>query len=166
VDDDLAARIARLEAINDIRNLMADYTHYFDAGWLGAGQDAAKVASLFTEDGVWGGGGSDQVGRERIERWIVKYGHTAKMSLHIAMNSKVEVDGDRAQGSWNGLIPIVTPAGEAMWVGGRYECTFLRGDDGWKFTRMNFFTAFQTPYDEGFARTQFYDARAYKEAHS
>jgi hypothetical protein len=28
LDDDLLARIEKLEAINEIRNLMADYTHY------------------------------------------------------------------------------------------------------------------------------------------
>jgi hypothetical protein len=158
MDEDLQARVARLEAINEIRNVMADYTHYFDAGWPGAGQDAAKVGALFTEDGLWG----EQIGRERIQSWCARFGHAAKMSLHIAMNPKIEVDGDVASGAWNGLIPMVTPTGEAMWVGGRYECEFVRQASGWKISRMNFLTAFQTPYDEGFARTQFYDPAAYK----
>jgi ketosteroid isomerase-like protein len=162
-DDDLLTRVAKLEAINEIRNLMADYTHYFDTGWEGAGRDAAKVGAVFTEDAIWGGDSGVQRGRGKIEAWCAKYGHTAQMSLHIAMNSKVEVDGDRAQGSWNGLIPMVTPDGEALWVGGRYECDFLRTASGWKISRMNFLTAFQTPYDEGFARTRFVRPASYKE---
>lgn len=162
MDDDILARIEKLEAINDIRNLMADYTHNFDTGWPGAGRDAAKVGAVFTEDAIWGGDKGGQKGRANIEAWCAKYGHAAKMSLHIAMNPKIEADGDRARGSWNGLIPMVTPDGEALWVGGRYECDFMRTPTGWKMSRMNFLTAFQTPYDEGFARTQFVQPASYK----
>lgn len=149
------ARLERFEAIEAIGNLMADYTHFFDTGWSGAGRDAAKVGAVFTEDAVWGGDTGVQHGRAKIEAWCTKYGHAAKMSLHIAMNPKIEVDGDTAKGSWSGLIPMVTPAGEAIWVGGRYNCDCVRTESGWKFSRMYFQTAFQTPYDEGFARTQF-----------
>jgi ketosteroid isomerase-like protein len=166
MDEDLKTRIARLEAINDIRNVMADYTHYFDAGWSGAGQDAAKVGALFTEDAIWEGDGAAHVGRAKIQAWCAKYGHAAKMSLHIVMNPKIEVDGDSAQGSWNGLIPIVTPKGEALWVGGRYECDFARLASEWKIARLKFFTAFQTPYDEGFARTQFVKSASYQKTQS
>ena len=162
MNDDLLARIEKLEAINEIRNLMADYTHNFDTGWEGAGRDAAKVGAVFTEDAVWGGDKGGQKGRANIEAWCAKYGHTAKMSLHIAMNPKIEVDGDSARGSWNGLIPMVTPGGEALWVGGRYECDFMQTPSGWKMSRMNFLTAFQTPYDEGFARTRFVKPASYK----
>jgi ketosteroid isomerase-like protein len=162
LDEDLQRRVERLEAINEIRNLMADYTHYYDAGWGGAGQDAEKVGALFVEDAIWGDPEKGQKGRGRIQSWCARYGHAAKMSLHIAMNPKIEVDGDRAEGSWNGLIPMVTPAGEAMWVGGRYECKFVRQNGAWKFSHMNFLTAFQTPYDEGFGRTQFFNPEAYK----
>jgi ketosteroid isomerase-like protein len=162
MDEDLRARVEKLEAINEIRNLMADYTHYFDTGWEGAGRDAVKVGALFTEDAVWGGDTGGQKGRARIESWCARFGHTAHMSLHIAMNPKIEVDGDSAQGAWNGLIPMVTPDGQALWVGGRYECKFLRTEEGWRIWRMNFLTAFQTPYDEGFGRTQFVNPSAYK----
>jgi SnoaL-like domain len=153
--DDVLARLERLEAIKAIGNLMADYTHFFDTGWSGAGRDAARVGSVFTEDAVWGGDTGVQHGRANIENWCTRFGHAAKMSLHIAMNPKIKVDGDTAKGAWNGLIPMVTPAGEAIWVGGRYECDCVRTESGWKFSRMYFLTAFQTPYDEGFARTQF-----------
>jgi len=159
MDEDIAARLSKLEAINDIRNVMADYTHYFDTGWSGAGEDAAKVGALFTEDALWGDERGDQKGRARIESWCARFGHTAQMSVHIAMNPKIEVDGDTARGSWNGLVPLVTAAGEALWVGGRYECEFVREETGWKIARMKFFTAFQTPYDEGFARTRFVGAK-------
>ena len=152
---EVLARLERLEAIEAIGNLMADYTHFFDTGWSGAGRDPARVGAVFTEDAVWGGDTGGQQGRANIEAWCTKYGHAAKMSLHIAMNPKIEVSGETAKGAWNGLIPMVTPAGEAIWVGGRYECDCVRTEGGWKFSRMNFLTAFQTPYDEGFARTQF-----------
>jgi hypothetical protein len=61
---------------------------------------------------------------------------------------------------------MVTPDGAALWVGGRYECAFVRQGAEWKIARMNFLTAFQTPYDEGFARTQFFDPAAYKSKRS
>ena len=153
--DDLLARVERLEAIDAIGNLMADYTRFFDTGWPGAGRDAAKVGAVFTEDAEWGGDTGVQQGRAAIETWCSKYGHTATMSLHIAMNPKIEVSGDTAQATWSGLIPMVTRKGEALWVGGRYECDCVKTQHGWRFSRMMFRTAFQTPYDEGFARTQF-----------
>jgi len=153
--EDIIARLERLEAIEEISKLMADYTHFFDTGWSGAGRDPARVGAVFTEDAFWGGDTGGQQGRARIEAWCSKYGHAAKMSLHIAMNPKIEIDGDTATGAWTGLVPMVTPAGEAIWVGGRYECDCVRTAEGWKFSRMEFKTAFQTPYDEGFARTQF-----------
>jgi len=160
---DLLARIETLEAINAIRNLMADYTHYFDTGWGGAGRDAEKVGALFTDDAVWESEAGGQRGPEKIAKWCARYGHTAKMSLHIAMNPKIEVEGDSARGSWSGLIPLVTPDGEALWVGGRYECRFARQEGAWKIAHMKFFTAFQTPYDEGFAKRQFVNPDAYKD---
>ena len=153
--DDILARLERLEAVEAIGKLMADYTHYFDQGWSGAGCDASRVGAVFTEDAVWGGESGGQQGRANIEAWCAKHGHAARMSLHIAMNPHIEVTGDTATGTWTGLVPMVTPAGEAIWVGGRYECDCIKTDDGWKFSRMTFLTAFQTPYDEGFARTQF-----------
>jgi len=152
MDRDLEARIARLEAIHDIRNLMADYTHNFDAGWPGAGQDSAKVGSLFTEDGIWEVDSLGQtVGRAAIQEWCATHGHSAEMSLHIVMNPKIDVDGDAAEGSWAGLIPMVSPTGVALWVGGRYECSFVRQGGDWKIAHLKFFTAFNTPYEVGFA---------------
>ena len=46
--NDLAARLDRLEAIQDITKLKHTYWHYNDVGLLGD-----KIAPLFTEDGVW-----------------------------------------------------------------------------------------------------------------
>jgi hypothetical protein len=160
MDETLERRIARLEAINDIRNVMADYTHFFDTGWAGAGRDPAKVGALFTEDGTWG----ETQGPAAIAAWCAKYGHTAKMSLHIAMNPKIEVEGDKARGAWSGLVPLVAPSGEALWVGGRYECDFVRRNGAWKIAKMQFHTAFQTPYEDGFGKTRFYNPAVYKEA--
>jgi hypothetical protein len=158
MDESLEARVARLEAINEIRGIMADYTHYSDTGWEGAGRDAQKMAALFAEDAATGAA----VGREAIANMCSTYWHTAKMSLHIAMNPKIEVDGETAQGSWTGLVPLVTPVGEALWVGGRYELQFVRRDGRWQISSMKFFTAFQTPYDEGFAKTRYYRSPAYE----
>ena len=45
-NDDLRARLERLEAVEAIGNLMADYTHFFDTGWSGAGRDAARVGAV------------------------------------------------------------------------------------------------------------------------
>jgi len=162
MSDDLLERIRTIEAINAIHALMADYTHNFDTGWAGAGRDAAKVGAVFTDDAEWGGEHGGQKGRANIEKWCARHGLTARMSLHIAMNGKVEVTGETADGSWSGLIPMVTPDGQALWVGGRYECQFRLTDQGWRISRMKFLTAFQTPYDEGFARAQFVQPDGYR----
>jgi len=166
VSEELEGRVARLEAVHAIGNVMADYTHYFDTGWPGAGRDAKRVAHLFTEDALWEVDGSVQSGRGNIQEWCAKYGHTARMSLHIVMNPKIEIDCDGAQGSWTGFIPLVTASGQALWVAGRYECDFVRRNAEWKIAHLKFLTAFQTPYDEGFAKTQFFSPTDYETNHS
>jgi hypothetical protein len=161
----LEERIDRLESIEEIRGLMADYTHFFDSGWSGAGRDADRVAALFTDDATWDGGTTGlQAGRDKIREWCGTKAHSDnpdKMAVHIAMNPKIIVQGDRARGSWTGLIPLVTANAEAMWVGGRYECELVRQDGRWRFSEMKFFTAFQTPYEDGFAKTRMFVSKAY-----
>src|SRR5438105_36761 len=102
-NESLEARIARLEAINEIRGVMADYGHFYDSGWEGAGRDPDRVANLFLEDGSWG----NIVSRDQIREFCAVQG-AAKMSLHIAINPKIEVDGDCAKGAWSMLCPLVT----------------------------------------------------------
>ena len=150
--EDLAVRIARLEAVDAIRGVMADYCHFYDVGWEGAGENADRVADLFLEDGVWDGGSAGRhVGRQDIRDTCAMLGRMAEMSVHIMMNPKIDVRGDEAEGSWNGFIPLARE-GDAMWICGRYECQFRKVGEAWKIAHMRFFTAFQTPYHEGFAR--------------
>ncbi|MBV9996870.1 MAG: nuclear transport factor 2 family protein [Caulobacteraceae bacterium] len=163
--ESIEARLERLEAINDIRNVMADYCHYYDTGWDGAGRDPDKVGELFLEDGVWEGGMAGRhVGRKTIRDWCANLGHAADMSCHIVMNPKIEVDGDKAKGSWAGFIPLISPDKEALWICGRYECDFARKDGAWKIAVLRFFTAFQTPYEEGFGKVRYHRSDRYERA--
>lgn len=158
----IEARLARLEDIEAIRGVLADYCHFYDTGWEGAGRDSARVAALFTEDGVWDAGTvGSYTGREAIGGWCATYGHAAEMSVHIMMNPKIAVEGEAAHGTWTGLCPLVTPDGEAMWICGRYDCRLVRQAEGWKIALMKFLPAFQTPYADGFGKIRFFDAASY-----
>jgi len=158
----LEARVARLEAIEDIRAVLHDYCHFYDTGWDGAGRDPDRVAALFTEDAIWDAGTiAPARGRAAIRDWCATYGHAAGMSVHIMMNPKIEVDGDRATGAWTGLCPLVSPENEALWIGGRYLCDLVRAPDGWKIAHMRFLTAFLSPYEEGFAKVRIFQSKSY-----
>jgi len=149
-------RLRRLEDLEEIRVLKQRYCKYCDYGWEGAGQDGAKVAELFVADGIWDTalGGRCQ-GRAAIADHFTRH-HRANrgLSLHMAINPAIEIDGERASGSWNGLVAS-SAGGRAIWIGGRYEDEFVRTAVGWRFTRLKFYAAFWTPYEDGWIRTRF-----------
>ncbi len=153
--ENLAERIARLESIEAIRALMADYAVLCDVGWPGAQGDPDRMAELFAEDGVWE---TDLhgafVGRKVIRDLCARMFTAAVMSVHIPTNPKIEVDGDHARGHWTGWNPIVKVDNGAMWICGRYVCEFKRVQGEWKIAHLKFLTAFQTPYNEDFGRTR------------
>jgi len=161
---DLLARIealeTRLQAVDDIQaihRLKARYAHLVDARTPHRSQrtqqeiDAAarQVAALFTEDGVWDGGKTLGIatGHEEIFERLRK--PTVHFAWHFFVKPHIEVEGDRAKGTWDILSPCTTAEGRAMWMDGVEHDTYARRDGAWLHSSMRLEVVFMTPYERG-----------------
>ena len=79
------------------------------------------------------------------------------MGCHQMLMPLIEVDGDKATGTWYmfGCGTSKRPEGEqANWVQSKYENEYVRVDGRWKLSHLKFILNFQTPYDEGWVKTR------------
>jgi len=134
-DASLEARIQRLEDIEEIRTLLADYGRFLDA------HDLVAYSHLFAKDGEWVGGFGSAKGPAGIQALMEKNlgpGPAAKpgTTFHILTNFIINVQGDTAT-AWSRWVFVTTgpdhrptPA-----MGGHYDDTLVREDGHWKFQR-------------------------------
>ncbi len=120
---DLEARVARLEAREELARLVAAYCTAVDA------KDAAGVAALFSEQG----GLNDLRGPSAVqaffERWMAETGP----SFHYPHAQVVEIEGeDSASGTVSGHAE--QQMGGRTWVMGvRYRDRYRREAGAWRF---------------------------------
>ena len=150
----LEARLARLEAVEDIRRLKAHYSDLCDEGY-----DPDKLAALFTEDGAWDGGSLGcHEGRAAVRRFFERMPKVLSFAIHHVTNPSIAVADDAmsAKGSWYLLqAATVIHGNRAMWIAGRYEDDFVRLNGVWLFKRITIKTRFFTPFDKGWAEVPF-----------
>ena len=134
-DASLAARIQRLEDIEEIRVLLTNYGRFLDA------HDLVSYSHLFAEDGEWVGGFGSAKGPAAIQALMEKNlgpGPARKpgSTFHILTNFIIDVHGDTAT-AWSRWLFVTTgpdnrpvPA-----MGGHYDDTLVREDGHWRFKR-------------------------------
>lgn len=156
---DLEARVRRLEDIEAIKQLKAQYCAACDDGY-----DADRLAALFTEDAIWDGGRTFGVveGREAIRKHFRGASKRLTIARHQVMNPIIEIDGDEASGHWL-LFQPCTSAGadgeQAVWLAATYADRYARSGDGWLIARTDIEVAFFTPYDRGWVEQRFLAGR-------
>jgi uncharacterized protein (TIGR02246 family) len=115
--------------------LVTAYCHLVDHG------KAAKVADLFSKDGVWTGPGVKMEGREQLRAGFQqRQDQTERMSRHVCHNFLCDViDADHAEGvvyltlyrhdgeAGRKVSPLAGPA-----VVGEYRDRFERTAEGWR----------------------------------
>ena len=160
--DALETRLRAAEDVQAIHRLKARYAQLVDARYLprGAGvvdrpqlEAAARaIAETFTEDGVWDGGAGLGLcrGRDAIFERMCK--PTLSFSWHFFLKPIIEVDGDRAKGSWDILSPCTTGEGRAMWMAGVEHDQYVREGDQWLHEHMKLDVVFMAPHDKGWAK--------------
>src|SRR3954447_15633660 len=90
MDDDLAARIARLEAHEEIRMLSSRYALALDS------RDVATLVSLFVDDVQTGEG---EVGHDALARWFDPVLRPYRTTFHLIGNHVIDFqDDDHATG--------------------------------------------------------------------
>ena len=128
----LAARVQRLEDIQEIQGVLLDYGRFLDA------RDFGGYSRLFAKDGEWVGGFGTVQGPAAIQAFMEKQipGPNRGNTFHILSNFKIDVHGDTAT-AWSRWT-FVTPGPDkkpAMSQAGRYDDTLVRENGHWKFKR-------------------------------
>ena len=132
-DPSLAARVRRLEDIEEIRTLLLDYGRYLDS------RNLVAYSKLFARDGEWVGGFGRAKSPAGIQAFMEKNlgtGPNRGNTYHILSNFIIDVTGDTAT-AWSRWT-FITPGADGKPVisqAGRYDDTLTREDGRWKFKR-------------------------------
>ena len=157
MDENLAARIARLEAIEDIRALKARYADVCDTGY-----EPDRMRPLFTADAFWDGG--ERFGRydgvDAICGFFRDVSSRITWALHYMVAPVVEVSDDlrTATASWYLLEPCTMTTDDgprAVLLTGRYADAYRREPEGWKIAGLTLDCQAISPLDEGWVRRPF-----------
>ena len=149
----LERRLQALEDAEAIRNLKARYAALCDAQY-----DADGIAMLFTEDALWESPGLGRFeGREAIRGFFREASGIFSFAIHYSLNGQIDVQGDTARAQWYLFMPCTLGAGNrAMWRAGVDHEEYVRVAGEWKFTRKTSAPLFHTPFEEGWAKAQFF----------
>ena len=155
----LEARLARVEAEQEIQRLKARYGALVDARYDREGPKsraeleplARQIAELFTPDAVWDGGAGLGLcrGRAAIRERFLEL--TLRFSWHYFVKPRIEVEGERARGSWDLLAPCTTRDGVASWLAGVEEDEYERVEGRWLHSSMKLRVVFFAPHERGWA---------------
>lgn len=133
MDMDLADRVARLEHIEDLKQLKYRYCAAVDANY-----DADAIAAMFTEDGVWDGADLGYYeGRDAIRESFTEPNATVMWMRHCVFNPIIELSGDRARCQWYMWLPkILVDRTTKTFQGGTHvdDCRLV--DGRWYFKTM------------------------------
>ena len=147
----IEARLKKIEALEQIRVLKANYCELCDAGY-----SADALTTLFTEDGVWDGGEMGLfAGREALHKFFTHMPNVMSFAIHHVTNSAVEVNDDatEARGRWY-LMQTATlkESNEAVWLAAQYDDELVCVDDAWRFRRVKLMSRFYTTHEAGWAK--------------
>jgi SnoaL-like domain len=157
--EELLKRLAKLEAVEDIRRLKARYAAVCDSGYL-----PERMAPLFTDDAVWDGG--ERFGRyegiDEIRGFFAGVSSQITWALHYMVAPVIDVAEDvvTASGSWYLWQPctVVTEDGEqAVWLTGTYADRYRNDGTAWKFAEVVLDCQTISPIEEGWVGRPFWN---------
>jgi ketosteroid isomerase-like protein len=133
-DDDVDARLGRLEDAGQIRWLTQEYRRLLDA------RDLDGYGRLFAEDGEWLGGtgyGQTPTGiTAMLKERLPARGPGGPAAWHLVTEPEISLDGDRATGrvtwTWVGRGDAGTPV---MRLLGHYDDVYVRERGRWRYQR-------------------------------
>ena len=142
-------QVARLTAIEDIKQLKARYCQLCDAGY-----DPDGLAAMFVEDAIWDGASFGRhVGRAAIRAFFAGISNDIVFAAHLVLNPIITVEGDTANGKWWLIMPCTTAADgggkEARWLLAEYDDDYVRIDGAWYFKHLRLDLKFFAPHKDG-----------------
>ena len=159
--ESLAARVRRLEDIEDIKYLLVRYAQGSDQQ-----NDPDIMVPLFTEEAVFdvGSGYGTYVGHEAIRKFLEGAPNIIKWSLHFMISPLVEVAEDgRTAKVFCYLWEIANMENrngelEPVLIGGTYHNDAVKLANGeWKFSVVRLRMEIMSPYYEGWVKRRFHD---------
>lgn len=149
----LEARISKIEAYQDICNLQAQYAYLVDF------DQVDRLGEIFAEEFAWEVEFKKAFQITSITE-LIEYVSSTRvgniMTRHQMLSPYIEIDGDKAKGTWFMFGPGTsdTPEGQvANWTAGSYHNEYVRENGVWKISLFKFKYNFRTPYDEGWVKT-------------
>ena len=130
-----AARLQRLEDIDEIRTVLIDYGRYLDA------HDLVSYSNLFATDGEWVGGFGTGKGPAGVLALMQKNlgavsTNRPGSTYHLLTNILIDVHGNTATAwsRWNFVITGADNSPKIMY-GGHYDDALVREGGRWKFKK-------------------------------
>ncbi len=155
---DLETRIAKLEAVNDIKSLKIRYAMACDQNY-----SPDLLAPMFTADAVWDGG--EKFGRHESREAIYDYfkgiSGTINWAMHYIVGGDVTVDDDLTSASatwqlWCPVAMLVDGKSESVVLAAEYADKYEKQDGEWLFKEMVVNFTLQAKTDVGWGDTQFH----------
>lgn len=154
---DIEQRLARLEAIEEIRALKAHYAEFADAKYTPAhrkksGPELEAVVKqqvdCFTEDVEWDAGAFGILrGRTALAESFA--GKPFWFTLHSYSNPVIEVNGDEASGRWlHWLLLTEQDTARPVHLMGYTFDRYRRVDGKWLISHMKLEVKFETAFGE------------------
>lgn len=155
MSSDLEQRIARIEAIEEIKKLKSRYAQACDDSY-----NPETMRSIFTTDAVWDGGEAfgRYEGQDAICEFFAGVSSQITWALHYMIAPEIDVadDAKTATGTWYIWMPFTGASDsgpQAGWVGGIYTDQYRLEPEGWRIYDLEVDLQIISPYEDGWAKT-------------
>ncbi|WP_395693490.1 nuclear transport factor 2 family protein [Nocardioides sp.] len=147
----LTRRLAKLEAVEEIRALKLRYGRLCDSGY-----PTDEILQMFTDDATWDGGETFGVfrGLDEIRRFFVSINEEVGFAVHFMIGDSITIgeDLDTAAGTWHMLEAATMEVDgglHPMWLMAVYSDRYRRVDGQWKFSAVRLDFRMQARHDLG-----------------
>jgi hypothetical protein len=155
MSDDLAQRIARLEAVEEIKKLKSRYAQACDDNY-----NPDTMRSIFAKDAVWDGGEAFGrfEGQDAICEFFAGVSSQITWALHYMIAPEIEVADDAKSGTgtwyiWMASTMVGDDGPFAAWVAGLYSDEYRLEPEGWRISNLEVDLQIISPYEDGWAKT-------------
>ena len=116
-------------------------------------QYAEGMGSLMTEDAIWEVDGIGKAqGLVEIRELFERFGDEILFSQHQVMNPIIEIQGDRAKGTWYFFGPFTfSKNNQARWLAARYEDDYVKAKGRWKIQHLRGRSRMATNFERSWA---------------
>jgi ketosteroid isomerase-like protein len=136
MSESLEQSVRRLRDLEDIRALR--YRYAYGANIVdGKPGDLDAFAALFADGARFDVGMGVATGPAEIKEMMQALTTQWHCAMHYMLNPLIELDGDRASGTFTGLFAFTSAADAApIWLSNIYHDTYVRTPDGWRFASV------------------------------